>query len=273
MGSWGRCGDQEFQPHAKRRIIADTRPGQWCLWSLCFGARQLALMVEKSCVLRRMLKEDFRMRKRAEIWASFHWTEHQQLCWGISSKHGDWLLLCGFTWSLPRYMGQEYQHFTSTSQRVDFPLGTPQIQTCMWLCQASVLSLSHRTTSKAELLSREAGSLEGREIPAWYSYSHSNSCKAFAWGGYKGKSSAWGACSHCTSRLEENANSQDSNNEANIYPGFINKGKTMSLGTQCVQNPSYPCHKHSLGSPGFSAERKGLAGQGRWVIMWAKDHC
>lgn len=80
-------------------------------------------------------------------------------------------------------------------------------------------------------------------------YSHSNSSTAFARGGYKGKSSAWGAFSHCTSRLEENASSQDSNNEANIYTGFLSKGRTMSLGTQCVQNPSYPKAQTLPGKP------------------------
>lgn len=60
------------QPLAKSRVIADTRPGQWCLWCLCLGARQMAFMVEKSCVLRKIPREDFRVRKRAETWASSH---------------------------------------------------------------------------------------------------------------------------------------------------------------------------------------------------------
>lgn len=109
-----------------------------------------------------------RVRKRAETWASFHWIEHQQLCWGISSKPGDWLCCVG--------SHEVFQDKRARSTNISHPL--PKEWIFLWEphrfrlvcdCQVSVLSLSHRTTSKAELFSREAGYLEGRETSAWYS--------------------------------------------------------------------------------------------------------
>lgn len=77
-GLWGRSRDQYFSLLPKEGLLLtlDQASGVCDL----FRDRQLGLMVEKSCVLTKILKEDFRVRERAEAQASLPWTEPSSMC-------------------------------------------------------------------------------------------------------------------------------------------------------------------------------------------------
>lgn len=142
---------------------------------------------------------------------------------------------------------------------MDIPLETLQFWTCKpylpWPCQSSVLVPESQGNLNCWTL-LQGGCVFARQGDSGLP-SHSNSCKTFAPVEYEGKIFAWRAFRHCTSRPKENASSQLAIMWQTFTQIFLRKGRTMSLGVQCVQNTSCPTAQMLPVKPRAPSYKKG----------------
>lgn len=127
----------------------------------------------------------------------------------------------------------------TSSHGVDFPLEAlhsgPVILTYRDPANRQRGSLSHRVTSAVQPFPEEVMCLQARKIafPIVTPEKSLTQCEC------KGKI-LHGEHSGTAPLDKEECQQPASNNVANIYPGFLRKGRTMSLAIQCVHNSSCP---------------------------------